>query len=146
MPLQRYRLALLRRSAVDSAIELGVAFEASVIEGRTKKDLTTTGAACISLVLGGDRVNRETQYSIYEQFYDSLRSPAVHTGIVDEAKTVKVKHRGNVTGAELLQLAKEQCRSVLEAFITVNAFPDWEATFPSSKDIALTADGPRFEK
>jgi len=146
VPLQRYRLALLRRSAVDAAIELGVAFEASVIEGRTKKDLTTTGAAGVSLVLGGDRANRETQYSIYEQFYDSLRSPAVHTGLVDETKTVKVKHRGNVTGAELVQLAKEQCRAVLEVFIKAKAFPDWETTFPTSKDIAMTAERPHFQR
>jgi hypothetical protein len=81
VPLQRYRLALLRRSAVDAAIELGVAFEASVIEGRTKKDPTSIGASGVVLVLGGDSANRETQYSIYEQFYDNPRSPAVHTGL-----------------------------------------------------------------
>jgi hypothetical protein len=74
-------------------------------------------------------------------FYGEVRSPAVHTGAVDQTSTHKVKHEKEKKNAHaLLALAQAQCQAVISKFVNVGALPDWAATFPSMKALSLTTD------
>jgi hypothetical protein len=132
---------LMRRSLVDQAVELGIAFEALLIGGETKEELLETGKYRAAVLLGGDEPRREQSVSEYEHFYD-VRSQAVHTGAVDLLREHKVEHVGKLTAPEVVKRAQLLCSLLIVEIVNRKSFPDWSSIFPKPKDIMRTASLP----
>ena len=139
LPLSRLRLSLMRRSIVDQAVELGIAFEALLIGGETKNDLVDTGKNRLAVLGGGTAQERERNMSLYDGFYD-VRSQSVHTGVVDVVAQRKVKHQGKLSAEQVLGESQVLCRDLISRVIEQGDFPDWSKIFPKAKDVALLAD------
>jgi hypothetical protein len=139
LPLQRLRLSLIRVTLVDRAVDLGIALESLLIAGDKHTELVETGALRAAILIGGEHLERERSDAVYRKFYNELRSPAVHTGVI-ETKPLKIKHVGERSAVDLLALAQTLCGSLISRIIELGAFPDWRKTFPSAKDLAMSAE------
>ncbi|USE01924.1 hypothetical protein JKJ11_07665 [Vibrio sp. SCSIO 43133] len=123
VPIERLNQARRRSDAADKAIDLGVAFEALLLNDKSHKEqIAFTLRLRAALFLGSEFTKRQELINFFSSIY-SCRSQAAHTGKLD-AK-IKVAHRGRVEAKKLLQEGDEYCVEAIIKIINLGKFPDW---------------------
>ena len=100
-------------SIVDKFIDLGIALESLYLDG-IRDELRFRLALHAAWHLGTNSAERERLMRDFREVYD-LRSRAVHTGSVEDTKTVR----------DVLSRAQEFCRWAIINMISRGRFPDW---------------------
>lgn len=123
IPFQRLNQARRRRNLADKAIDQGVAFEALFLNDKSHMDnISFTFRLRASLYLGQTIQERQYLMEFFTAFY-SCRSEAAHTGKLGPA--IKVKNRGKITIAEILNESDTLCERTIIKIIEDGGFPDW---------------------
>lgn len=125
VPMERLRRSMLRQSAVDAAIEVGIALE-SLLSDKHAKDpgiAYQIGMRCAWL-LGTSPTTRAELLAFAGAVY-SARCDAVHNGSVE--REYKVKGRGAVPVQTLLAEGRGLIRTLLQHMLPMERDPDWRA-------------------
>lgn len=123
VPIERLNQARRRSQTADKAIDLGVAFEALLLNDKSHKEqIAFTLRLRAALFLGDDYAKRKELINFFSSIY-SCRSQAAHTGKLDTK--IKVAHRGKVEAGKLLQEGDEYCVQAIIKIINLGKFPDW---------------------
>ena len=118
--LERLHQSIRRRQTGDQAIEVSIALESLLSDGRTEK-MYKVGLRA-ALLLGEKLTDGLNTRFLIESVY-GLRSGLVHEGEVSE--TVKVKRRGKEKSKDLVREAIVICDRVIRRILELGEIPDW---------------------
>ncbi|HEV3310399.1 MAG TPA: hypothetical protein VG815_07770 [Chloroflexota bacterium] len=112
--VQRLNSAMRRRSPVDRAIDLGIAFESLFSEeGDPTSELTFRISSRAAFLLGATIAERKAVAKLFKTLY-GLRSTAVHEG-----RFPRTKRKGRISEQDVFPILEEGFRVVAQALRTV---------------------------
>jgi hypothetical protein len=119
--LRRLNYAMRRADIGDRAVELSTALESVLVDDRGEH--TFKIALRSALVIPGTRAERVAARAIVSAIY-GIRSALVHSG--QAATSVRVRGRGSVSAAEVVEEGSRITGAVLRELIRAGSIPQWE--------------------